>query len=54
MCYTWFGAYPNMEIIWKKEKKKENKRKSQQHRQGLMLGLADLMPDCWLEVCLHL
>jgi hypothetical protein len=22
----------------------------QQHRQGLMLGLAYLMPDCWVEV----
>jgi hypothetical protein len=29
------------------------KKKKQRHIQGLMLGLADLMPDCWLEVSLH-
>jgi hypothetical protein len=31
---------------WKK--RKQNKGKTQQHRWGLMLGLADLMPDFWL------
>jgi hypothetical protein len=35
------------------EKRKENKIKTQRHRQGLIFGLADLMPDCWLEVSLH-
>jgi hypothetical protein len=34
--------------------KKKEKDKTQQHRQGLMLGLADLMPDCLLEVSFHL
>jgi hypothetical protein len=28
-------------------------QKKQQHGYGLMLGLAELMPDCWLEVRLH-
>jgi hypothetical protein len=31
----------------------EKKSKTQQHIYGLMLGLAYLMPDCWLEVSLH-
>jgi hypothetical protein len=38
--------------LWKKERKREKKRKTQ-HRLGLMLGLAYLMPDCWLEVSRH-
>jgi hypothetical protein len=33
--------------LWKKEKEK------QQHREGLMLGIAYLMPDRWLEDSLH-
>jgi hypothetical protein len=54
MCYTRFGAYPNnmnITIIVIKIVKKNEKRKTKQYR--LMLGLADLMPDCWLEVSLH-
>jgi hypothetical protein len=59
MCYIRFGAYRNHMYITiivknnllKKEKKKETK---EGHRQGIMLELADLMPDCWLELSLHL
>jgi hypothetical protein len=53
---------PHITIIVKKKQlvkkrtknereKKKTKEKTQQHR--LMLELADLMPDCWLEVSLH-
>jgi hypothetical protein len=41
--YTLFGAYPNythIKILGKITK-------------GLMLGLAELMPDCWLVVSLY-
>jgi hypothetical protein len=37
----------------KRKRREENKRKAQQHRLGIMLGLADLIPDCWLQVSLH-
>jgi hypothetical protein len=37
-------------IIVKKTTVKKGKKKT---AQGLMLGLADLVPDCWLEVGLH-
>jgi hypothetical protein len=60
MCYIWFGAYPNhmhIQIIVKKptcwEKRKKRKRKHNSTDWGLMLGFADLKPDCWLEVSLH-
>jgi hypothetical protein len=39
-------------LLKEERKKKKNRRKTQQHRQGLLLGLADLVPDYWLEVCL--
>jgi hypothetical protein len=31
----------------------KKKQLKQQHRYGLILGFACLMPDCWLEVSLH-
>jgi hypothetical protein len=37
-----------------KKRRKENRRKTQRHREGLMLELEDLMPGCYLEVSLHL
>jgi hypothetical protein len=47
VCYTRFGAYPNhmhITIIVKKKKKEKHNSTDM----GLMLGLADLVPDCWL------
>jgi hypothetical protein len=29
------------------------RKRKKKHRQGLVLGLAYLMPNCWLEVSLH-
>jgi hypothetical protein len=34
-------------------KKKKQKRKHNSTDEGLMLGFANLKPDCWLEVSLH-
>jgi hypothetical protein len=59
LCYV--GAYPNhmhTTIIVKKQpikkrKEKKNKRKTQQHRLGLMFRLMDLVLDCWLEASLR-
>jgi hypothetical protein len=34
-------------------RKNKKKKKKKKHRQGLVLGLAYLMPDCWLKVSLH-
>jgi hypothetical protein len=34
-------------------KKRKKMEKEKKHRQGLVLWLAYLMPDCWLEVSLH-
>jgi hypothetical protein len=35
--------------------KKERKNRKEKHnsKEQEMLGFADLMPDCWLEVSLH-
>jgi hypothetical protein len=33
--------------------RKEKKKKEKKHIYGLVLGLAYLMSDCWLEVSLH-
>jgi hypothetical protein len=35
------------------KKKKKNKQNKSTTIEELMLELADLMPDCWLEVSLH-
>jgi hypothetical protein len=51
-----FSAYPNyihIQMFVKTTCRLFKERKIKQHRQGLMLGLAYLMPDCWLEVNLH-
>jgi hypothetical protein len=53
-CYTRFGAHPNymhIQIFVKTTRKCFSIK--QQHRYGLMSGLAYLMSDCWLEVSLH-
>jgi hypothetical protein len=39
--------------MFSKKKKKTERKKKKKHRQGLVLGLAYLMPDCWLEISLH-
>jgi hypothetical protein len=52
-----FGVYTNYthikifakDNLWKKKEQ----GKTQQHREELMLGFAELMPNCWLEVSLH-
>jgi hypothetical protein len=53
-----FGAYPNhmhMQIIVKnncrgKKERKNRKEKYNSKEWGLVLGFADLVLDCWLEV----
>jgi hypothetical protein len=34
-------------------KKEKRRKKTQQHRYVIMLGVANVMPGCWLEVSLH-
>jgi hypothetical protein len=62
-CYAQFGVQPNhiqikmfakttYKCFWRKRKVKEETKKKQRIW-GLMLGLAYLMPDCWLEVSLQ-
>jgi hypothetical protein len=52
MCYIQFGAYPNhvhIQILAKKKlvgKKRKTEKKNNSTDQGLILGFADLMPNC--------
>jgi hypothetical protein len=43
----------NLKKTCLKKNKKQTKKNTHYHRWGLMLGLADLIPECWLEVRLH-